>query len=241
MLISTLRATRALCAAFALCVIALWIHPCCAQSATSPDTARQDQRIADRFQEWLLDQCARHPMFSSSLGNHDHDHELDDLSPEARARDLENDRAVLRELETQIDKSQLSRNAQIDLEIWQHTLKYRIWQAANSDDFANDPRIYLTYASDSVFTLLTQSTLPKHRNVENSAQRIAKIPQVVEAAKKSIGKPPKILTEIAIKRTEGAIAFYESDIFTLADESPHLSILKQPAISAVASLKEFKR
>lgn len=235
MLIATLRA------AWALCAVALWIDLCYAQSTSSPDTARQDQRLADRFQEWLQDQCARHPMFSSSLGNHDHDHQLDDLSPEARARDLENDRAVLRELETQIDKSQLSRNAQIDLEIWQHTLKYRIWQSANSDDFANDPRIYLTYASDSVFTLLTQSTLPKHRNVENSAQRIAKIPQVVEAAKKSIGKPPKVLTEIAIKRTEGAIAFYESDIFTLADESPQLSILKQPALSAVASLKEFKR
>jgi len=212
-----------------------------AMDLRAQDTANEDARLAMRFESWLQDQCVRHPTFSSSLGNHDHDHELDDLSPEARAKDIENDRAVLLELEKQFDKQRLSRSSQIDLEIWQHVLKYRLWQADNSDDFANDPRVYLTYASDSVFTLLTQSTLPKHRNVENSARRIAKIPQIVEDAKKSIGNPPAILTEIAIKRTDGAIAFYESDIFTLADESPQLSLLKQPAQSAVASLKEFKR
>jgi uncharacterized protein (DUF885 family) len=180
-------------------------------------------------------------MFATYLGNHDYDHLLDDLSPEARAEDLQNDKKVLAELQQQLDLKSLSRNAQIDLEIWQHFLEYRIWQATNSNDFANDPRVYLTYASDSVFTLLTQSTLPKHRNVENAAKRIAKIPSVVQAAKQSIGKPPKILTEIAIKRTDGAIAFYESDIFKLAEESPQLSPLQGPSRSAVASLKDYKK
>jgi uncharacterized protein (DUF885 family) len=205
------------------------------------ETAQADARLSTRFQEWLDDQCKRHPMFATYLGNHDYDHLLDDLSPEARAEDLQNDKKVLAELQQQLDLKSLSRNAQIDLEIWQHFLEYRIWQATNSNDFANDPRVYLTYASDSVFTLLTQSTLPKHRNVENAAKRIAKIPSVVQAAKQSIGKPPKILTEIAIKRTDGAIAFYESDIFKLAEESPQLSPLQGPSRSAVASLKDYKK
>lgn len=205
------------------------------------DPGREDARLADRFQEWLDDQCKRHPMFATYLGNHEYDHELDDLSPKARAEDLENDKKVLAELKQQVDLKSLSRNAQIDLEIWQHFLEYRIWQATNSNDFANDPRVYLTYASDSVFTLLTQSTLPKHRNVENASKRIGKIPGVVQAAKESIGNPPKILTEIAIKRTEGAIAFYESDIFKLAEESPQLSPLQGPSRSAVASLKDYKK
>jgi uncharacterized protein (DUF885 family) len=205
------------------------------------ETSVEDARLATRFQEWLDDQCKRHPMFATYLGNHDYDHELDDLSPKARAEDIEHDKRVLAELQQQIDLKKLSRNAQIDLEIWQHFLEYRVWQAANSDDFANDPRVYLTYASDSVFTLLTQSTLPKHRNVENAAKRVSKIPDVVQAAKQSIDKPPKILTEIAIKRTDGAIAFYESDIFKLTDESPQLSAMQVPCRSAVASLKDYKK
>jgi uncharacterized protein (DUF885 family) len=225
-----------------LIALALAILPWCSNATGyAQETAQADARLSTRFQEWLDDQCKRHPMFATYLGNHDYDHLLDDLSPEARAEDLQNDKKVLVELQQQLDLKSLSRNAQIDLEIWQHFLEYRIWQATNSNDFANDPRVYLTYASDSVFTLLTQSTLPKHRNVENAAKRIAKIPSVVQAAKQSIGKPPKILTEIAIKRTDGAIAFYESDIFKLAEESPQLSPLQGPSRSAVASLKDYKK
>lgn len=213
----------------------------CTPCAFAQDTAQEDARVASKFQDWLDDQCKRHPMFATYLGNHDYDHELDDLSPRARALDLENDKTVLAELQQQIDLKRLSRNAQIDLEIWQHFLEYRVWQATQSNDFANDPRVYLTYASDSVFTLLTQSTLPKHVNIQNAAKRIEKIPSIVQAAKDSIGKPPRILTEIAIKRTDGAIAFYESEIFKLAEESPQLSPLQTPSRSAAASLKDYKK
>ncbi|MEI6527306.1 MAG: DUF885 domain-containing protein, partial [Planctomycetota bacterium] len=229
--------TRRLCLCATLGMIALLP----ASSMFAQDTAQEDARLATRFQEWLDDQCKRHPMFATYLGNHDYDNQIDDLSPQARAEDLQNDTRVLNELKQQVDLKRLSRNAQIDLEIWQHFLEYRIWQATNSNDFANDPRVYLTYASDSVFTLLTQSTLPKHRNVENASKRIAQIPSIVQAAKQSIGQPPKILTEIAIKRTDGAIAFYESDIFKLAEESPQLSPLQAPSRSAAASLKDYKK
>ncbi len=212
-----------------------------ARATDEDDVGEDDARVVTQFEAWLADQCVRHPAFATSLGNHDHDHQLDDLSPEARARDLENDRSVLAELEKSFDKQRLSRNAQIDLEIWKHFLEYRVWQATHTDDFANDPRVYLIYASDSVFTLLTQSTLPKHRNVENAARRIAEIPKIVEAAKRSIKNPSKILTEIAIQRTEGAIAFYEEGIFVLADEARQLSPLKTPAAHAVTALKDLKR
>lgn len=223
-----------------MCFVSIFLA-CPNLASHAQETKMQDARLAERFEAWLQDQFARHPTFATALGNHDHDHELDDLSPEARTADLENDRRVLEELKRSFDPADLTRDAQIDLEIWQHALEYRIWQATNSDDFANDPRVYLTYASDSVFTLLTQSTLPKHRNVENAARRIAAIPKVVEAAKRSIKNPPKVLTEIAIKRTDGAIAFYEEDVFVLADESRQLSGLRQPAAQAVAALKELKR
>jgi len=154
------RCTQYLLIALALATFSVFLNA----QTLAQDTAQADARLATRFQQWLDDQCKRHPMFATYLGNHDYDHELDDLSPQARAEDLQNDKKVLAELQQQVDLKSLSRNAQIDLEIWQHFLEYRIWQATNSNDFANDPRVYLTYASDSVFTLLTQSTLPQtHR------------------------------------------------------------------------------
>ena len=61
------------------------------------------------------------------------------------------------------------------------------------------------------------------------------------AAKASIKNPPQILTEVAIKRTDGAISFYEKDIFVLSEESPHISLLAKPCKQAVESLREYKR
>ena len=200
-----------------------------------------DADVATYFQAWLDTECKRHPVFSTQQGNREYDGQMDDLSPEARAEDARRDQSMLKELAKKFDRTTLSRNAQIDLEIWESFLRYRVWQFNNSDDFANDPRIYLLYCSDSVFGLFTQSTLPRHRNVENAVSRIAHIPEVIAAARASIRNPPKILTEVAIKRTEGAISFYEKDIFALAEESPQISSLAVPCRKAAESLRDYKK
>src|SRR5262249_26838155 len=94
--------------------------------------------------------------------------------------------------------------------------------------------------SDSVFILFTQSSLPRERNVQNAAKRITHIPRIVAAAKASLKNPPKILTEIAIKRNLGAISFYEKEIYTLAGETPGSEPLATPCKEAVKALKEYQ-
>lgn len=200
-----------------------------------------DIELRTIFRDWLDEECKRHPVFSSQQGNREFDGLMDDLTPEARQADRDRDANTLTSLKQFAGTKSLTRNSAIDLEIWQSFLQYRLWQAANSDDFANDPRIYLIYCSDSVFGLFTQSTLPKHRNIANATTRIAAIPKVIEAAKRSIKNPPKELTEVAIKRTDGAISFYEKDIFAIADESPQVSSLSTPARQAAVALREYKR
>lgn len=207
----------------------------------APESGPNDAEVASAFQIWLDAECKRHPVFATQQGMREYDGQMDDLSPKARAEDAERDQAVLAELAKKFDRTKLSRTAQIDVEIWESFLRYRVWQFKNSDDFANDPRIYLVFCSDSVFGLFTQSTLPRHRNVENAASRIARVPEVIVAAMASIKNPPRILTEVAIKRTDGAIAFYDKDIFALAEESPQISSLATPSRKAAASLREYKR
>jgi uncharacterized protein (DUF885 family) len=223
----------------AFVAILLFANPC----LLGADNTREisDRQVAESFRAWLDEECKRHPMFATQQGNREFDSQLDDLSPQARAQDAQRDQDLLLELSQKFDRSKLSRDAQIDLEIWENYIRYRAWQYKNSDDFANDPRIYLVYCSDSVFGLFTQSTLPMPRNIENAVGRISQIPKVIAAAKESIKNPPKILTEVAIKRTEGAISFYEKDIFILADQSPQISSLATPCRQAVESLKDYKR
>src|SRR5262249_4767717 len=82
---------------------------------------------------------------------------------------------------------------------------------------------------------------PKATNLKNAAARMAEIPRIVAAAKKTLRNPPKVYVETAIRQNQGAINFYESGIFEIAGESPQTSILAPPAKPVVAALKDYQR
>ena len=220
---------------FAFLVSAVAMTPLAAAEPTP-----EDAKLAAHFRSFLDDYFRRHPTAATQAGDHQYDDRLEDLSPEARAADLKALKATLDELPTTIAYDRLSRDGQIDYEIWQHSLEYDLWQAETVDPYATNPRLYNTYISDSVFLVLTQSTLAKDRNVANAAGRIAAIPKVVAAAKTNLKTPPRIVTEVAIKQNLGSIAFYEKDIFALTGETPAVSPLAGPCRAAVAALKDYQ-
>src|SRR5688572_321800 len=137
--------------------------PLLAQPGAAEET--EDARLVAFFKAHLEDEFQRRPLEATRLGDHGHDDRLDDISPEARAANVASDREVLAELRKKIDYAKLSRDAQIDLEIYEHHLKRSLWLADNTRPFEEDPRTYNDYITDCVYLLLTQSTLPRERNV----------------------------------------------------------------------------
>src|SRR4029077_7507295 len=95
--------------------------------------------------------------------------------------------------------------------------------------------------TESVYSLLTQSTLPQPVNVRNCASRMAQIPKILAAARESLRNPPKVILETAIRQNRGAIAFYETGIFELAGETPQLSSLREVSKKVVAELKDYQK
>lgn len=198
-----------------------------------------DAKLQALFREYLDAEFARHPFYATQQGEHQYDDRLDDLSPEARTADRTTTKNWLAKLDA-FPKDTLSRAGQIDWEIWRHSLEFQEWSAVNEPRFETDPRVYGEYISDSVFALFTQSTLPRGRNVANAAKRIAFVPKIVAAAKASLKNPPRILTEVAIKRNLGAIGFYEKELFALSAENAATSELTAPAKAAVVALKDYQ-
>ncbi len=204
--------------------------------AATPEDAKLDKF----FRAYLDKLCEQRPAAATQMGEHRFDHTLDDLSPAGvKAREaLDGD--TLAALRKGIDKAKLSRPAQIDYEILEHSLKYGVWMAENAKTWEANPLAYNEIISDSVYLLFTQSTLPKAQNLRNAERRIAAIPRVLAAAKRMLKSPPKIYTETAIARNKGAIAFYESGIYEVAGESPATSVLKEASTRAAAALKEYQ-
>ena len=181
------------------------------------------------------------PLEATRLGEHRFDHLLEDVSAAARKRWVAQAQKTLKELSRKVDYAKLSRAAQIDFEIFEYELKRNLWLAGNTRPFEEDPRIYGDYINDSVYLLLTQSTLPKETNLKNVLARMARIPQVIAAARESLAHPPKSILETAIRQNRGAIGFYEKEIFELAGDSPQLAALRTAAAPVVSQLKDYQK
>lgn len=202
--------------------------------------ADAEQDLQAYFRQYLDEHFALRPLDASRLGDHRFDNLLEDVSKASRDRWLEHDRKILKELPRRVAYSKLSRAGQIDFEIFQHDLERGIWSAENFKPFEEDPRVYGEYINDSVYTLLTQSTAPRETNVANAIARMAKIPNIIAAAKQNITHPPKQHLDTAIRQNRGAIGFYEKDVFEFAGDTKQMPALKAAAAPVVASLKDYQ-
>lgn len=200
-----------------------------------------DDQLNAFFKNYLEEHFRQQPLAATHLGDHRFDNQLDDISPAARAGWLALEEKTLKALPQQVDYTKLSRDGQIDFEIFQHNLRLQIWETRNLHPFQEDPRTYGAYLSDSVYLLLTQSTLSMETNIANCLARMAQFPRIVAEAEKTLTHPPMPILETAIRQNQGAINFYEKDIFQLAGDTPQLDQLKTAATAAAALLQDYQK
>jgi len=200
----------------------------------------EDQKLAARFKVFLDEEFRHRPLEATRAGDHRFDDRLDDISPEAHVRTKARLQKAHDELPRDIAYDKLSRDGQIDFEIWRQYLERELWLMAKTDPFAEDPRVYNNYITESVYALLTQSTEPKHVNIKNAVSRIGQIPRIVEEAKRSLKAPPKVIVETAIRQNRGAIAFFERGIYEVVGETPQLSELRPAIQKILPSLEAYQ-
>ncbi len=211
--------------------------------AATPALAQpsEDDQLNAFFKNYLDQYFLQQPLAATQLGDHRFDNLLDDISPKARAGWLALAEKTLGELPRQVDYRKLSRDGQIDYEIFQHNLQTQIWETKNFHPFREDPRTYGAYINDSIYLLLSQSTLPAETNIANGIARMAQIPRIVAEAEKMLTHPPKPILETAIRQNQGSIDFYEKEIFQLAGDTPQLDRLKAAAAPVAAVLKDYQK
>lgn len=199
-----------------------------------------DQKLEQFFRDYLDRSFQLRPTDATMLGDHRFDHLLDDISAEARETWQKTARESLEQLQQRIPFDKLSHSGQIDFEILKSELIRQIWLAENTRPFEEDPRTYGTYISDSIYSLLTQSTLPKETNITNAISRMAQIPRIVNTAQRTLRDSPPTILETAILQNRGAIRFYEQGLFELTGETPQDDALRAAAAKVADSLKQHQ-
>ncbi len=210
-------------------------------SPAAEEARAEDEKLTTFFREYLERSFREEPLMATRLGDHRFDDKLDDLSATARKQREDRDREALENLPRRVDHKALSRSAQIDYEILRHHLTRSIWLAENFQPFEDDPRVYGDYATESIYLLLTQSTLPKPTNIKNALARMEQVPAVLAIAKATIKNPARVKVETAIRQTQGAIHFYSEDLFTLTGEPKGAGELGAKAKVNIAALTDYER
>jgi uncharacterized protein (DUF885 family) len=209
-------------------------------SAATGSTVAADARLEAFFRRYLDQFFEQQPSQATALGDHRFDDRLEDLSASSRAKWIERTRQTLADLPKEVAYAQLSRAGQVDFEIFKHDLVTALWLHENTRTYEEDPRIYTECINGSVYTLLTQSTLPKETNISHAIARMSHIPAVVAAARQTIANPPRSVLETAVVQNRGSIDFYEKEIFELVGETPQRESLKKAADVVVACLKDYQ-
>ena len=112
---------------------------------TSVVAQTADEKLEAFFKSHLEESFLMRPLEATMLGDHRFDHQLDDISPEARQAWLEQYRRRLKLLPMEVPYRELSRNGQIDFEILRDELTRNIWLAEHTRPFEEDPRTYGNY------------------------------------------------------------------------------------------------
>jgi hypothetical protein len=202
--------------------------------------ADEDAKLASFFTNHLERRFRLEPSVATQLGDRRFDGELEDVSATSRAAWDAHTRAMLVDLPKAVDYARLSRAGQIDFEIFRHHLETSVWLAGNTRPFEEDPRVYGSYISDGIYSLLVQSTLPKETNLTHVIARLGKIPSIITNARAALRNPPKSVLETAIRQNRGAIAFFESGLFELAGETPRLPALRAAAAPLAQQLRLYQ-
>ncbi len=171
--------------------------------AAAPAADTQFTELSARALEgWLRSS----PVSATRIGEHRHDHEIDDLSPAGRAQRLAFNKGILAELDT-LDPATLTRESQVDAAILRNRLQSDIWNQETLQGWAWDPQVYSQLAGSALYNLMAREFAPLPERLQSAIARMEKIPALLAQARENLdpSRVPKAHAETAARQNAGVL------------------------------------
>jgi len=179
-------------------------------------------RSFSQLADYYVDRApALSPAGATHLGDHRHDCELDDVSPQARAARAAFSREMLARLGA-IDRGSLSRAHQVDAALLDNRLRAEVWHIEELREWTWNPMAYTGLAGGSVYGLMARDFAPLPQRLLAAAARMEQLPRMFDQARSAIepARVPKIHAETAVKQNRGLTALIENLV------RPHAAALR---------------
>ena len=161
------------------------------------------------------------PTTATDLGIHDYDVMLDDLSARGlrqRAKELRSFRARFDAL----DQVALQNGTGTDCALILSDIDSELLSIESVREWQRSPAYYVSDPLFSIYMLTSREFAPLVERLPSITARLQQLPDLLASARANLQNPPRVLTEIAIDETEGAIEFCSTLIPQLARKLPRV-------------------
>ena len=201
-----------------------------------------DAAFTELARQILDDHHRRHPSVATDLGLHQYDAELEDASEaaiHAESQALQQFRPKL----AAIDAATLTTGRQLDREQLQRALDAGVLALDRIRQWAKDPDSYSGAITNSAYVIMKRNYAPASERLTALIAREKKMPGVLLEARKNLGSPPRIYTEIAIEQIDGNIRLFKNDLpaaFTEVSNKALLDAFRKSNDDVIGALGDYK-
>lgn len=170
-----------------------------------------DQVFLRLTQSYIDEFPSMSPIGATTLGDHRFDQQLDDISPAARQYQRDFCQRYLGELK-KIDRSQLSRDNQVDYQQLVHSLRSDLWSLETLQEWAWNPILYTQLTGGAVYGLMAREFAPIEQRLNSVTARLEQYPRFFQQIRETLepDRVPPVHAETAIKQNRGVLSTIES-------------------------------
>jgi uncharacterized protein (DUF885 family) len=215
----------------------------CSERQPPPQAAGSgDAAFTELARQILEDRYKRHPSAATDLGLHQYDAELEDVSEaaiHAESQALQQFRSKL----AAIDPATLTADRQLDREQLQRALDAGVLSLDRIRQWAKDPDSYSGAVTNAAYVIMKRNYAPAPERLTALIAREKKMPAALLEARRNLGTPPRMYTEIAIEQIDGNIRFFKNDLpaaFADVTDKALLETFQKSNDEVIGALTDYK-
>jgi uncharacterized protein (DUF885 family) len=160
------------------------------------------------FLDWHFE---THPVQATSLGVHEHDSRLPDMSRSGFDQRIEALGAWLERL-ARIDRERLDGDAHLDYRILEYAIRAELLELSEIRSWERNPLLYNRTVANGVASLIDREFAPLEQRLPDLIARLDQVSRITASARHNLTDVPKLWAELALRGTQGTERYLDRDV-----------------------------
>jgi uncharacterized protein (DUF885 family) len=211
-------------------------RPAVTPAASSPADARLARLVDDFYAEYPR----YYPTEATTLGLHQFDGELDDLSAAGITREL----GWLQSWQARliaVDPAQLAADNRFDLQLLLQSLREHLFDRARLQSHRRRPNVYVRLCSRSVNAIIKRDYQTASSRLRSVVQRLDKIPDLLKSAEENLDLMSPVAIDITLRDLDATVRFFRQDVTAAFPGVSDAALQAQLRLSAEAAASALQR